>query len=359
MSTNSSKPNKTEEVDLRALFKLIGNTFDRFSNFFINIFKSIFLSFVWLIFLIKKHIIVLSSALVLGYLIGFFITKLSPPKFESSVAIVQNYPTGKNLYGLAKYYNNLIKQKDYETLAQALEVDTEKTTVILGFEVKPLFNGNDNIVAFNEFLLEIDTLASPPVQYKEFLANTEDHSYKYQQISIQSTVQSSFKPVFSKIVKSINLTPYFISEQNKDIVELTKTKEALEFSLIKSDSLKSTYQRVLEQELINNNPTEIGITFESSSQMKRTKEYELYNSDIELKRELVEIERALLDKQYIIEVVSNSQDSGLTDDAKEIFGVKLPLSLLLALVLFLFIFASLLVSELLRFTERFRSKIGQ
>ena len=51
MSTNSNTPNNSEEVDLGQLFKLIGNVFDRFFNFILRIFKSLFLAFIWVIFL--------------------------------------------------------------------------------------------------------------------------------------------------------------------------------------------------------------------------------------------------------------------------------------------------------------------
>ena len=235
MSTNSKTPNQNEEVDLSTLFKLIGAAFYRLINFFTSIFKNVFLTFVWIIFLIKKHIIVLFSALVLGYLIGFFIPKFSAPKFDSSVEIVQNYPSGQNLYNLVKYYNNLVKQKDFETLGQALELDAETTSKISCFDITPLISGNENLIVFNEFLLEIDTLASPKIEYNEFVENIEDYSYKYQKITIQSSLNTSFKPVFSKILNSIISNSYFMSEQKKDITELTKIKEALESSLVKSD----------------------------------------------------------------------------------------------------------------------------
>ena len=354
MSTNSKTPNQNEEVDLSTLFKLIGAAFYRLINFFTSIFKNVFLTFVWIIFLIKKHIIVLFSALVLGYLIGFFIPKFSAPKFDSSVEIVQNYPSGQNLYNLVKYYNNLVKQKDFETLGQALELDAETTSKISCFDITPLISGNENLIVFNEFLLEIDTLASPKIEYNEFVENIEDYSYKYQKITIQSSLNTSFKPVFSKILNSIISNSYFMSEQKKDITELTKIKEALESSLVKSDSLKNTYKRVLEQELISNNASEIGITFEGSSKTKITREYELYLNDLQLERELVETNRAILDKQYIIEIISNKQDSGVTSDSKEILGFELPLSLFLAFILFLLTSASLLVLEFLRFIERYR-----
>jgi hypothetical protein len=163
--------------------------------------------------------------------------------------------------------------------------------------------------------------------------------------------------VFSKILNSISSNPYFVSEQKKDIVELTKIKEALESSLVKSDSLKNTYKRVLEQELISNNASEIGITFEGSSKTKVTREYELHLRDLELERELVETNRALLDKQHIIEIIPNKQDAGVSSDSKEILGFELPLKLFLALVLFLLTFASLLMLEFLSFIERYRTQI--
>ena len=121
--------------------------------------------------------------------------------------------------------------------------------------------------------------------------------------------------------------------------------------------LKSTYKRVLEQELISNNASEIGITFEGSGKTKTTREYELYRSDLELERELVETDRALLDKQHIIEIISSNQDAGLMSDTKEILGIELPLSLFLALILFLLTSTVILVSEFLRFIEKYRPKI--
>ena len=58
--------NNSEEVDLGQLFKLIGNMFDRFFRFIGNTFNNMFLSFVWLVFFIKKHIVLLIISLLLG-----------------------------------------------------------------------------------------------------------------------------------------------------------------------------------------------------------------------------------------------------------------------------------------------------
>ena len=130
MSTNSNTPNNSEEVDLGQLFKHIGNVFDRFFKFIASIFKNIFLAFVWFIFLVKKRIIILALATISGLIIGALSKKTAIPKYESSVTVVQNYQTGENLYNSVGYYNDLLRQQDYETLGNVLNLDTDRTKSI-------------------------------------------------------------------------------------------------------------------------------------------------------------------------------------------------------------------------------------
>ena len=357
MSTNSNKPNTNEEVDLGQLFKLIGNAFDRFFNFIFNIFKSFFLAFVWLVFFVKKRIIILVLASGFGFVYGLLNSNSAAPKYESSVIVVQNYPTGENLYNSVSYYNDLVRQGDFQTLGIVLNLGEEKAQSILSFEVKPVVSENDKLLAFNNYIKKLDSLASTKIEYEDFLLNNEDYTHKYQQVKISSTQRNSFKSVFESIVESINSNPFFISEQNKDITELTKTKEGLELALVKSDSLQSTYKRVLEQGLNSDKASEIGITFEGSGETDKTKEYELYQSDLKLRRQLVDIDRELLDKQYIIEAISNKQDSGFASNTKNIFGKDFSVKLYFTIVLFLLAFIALLGLEFFRFIEKYKTTV--
>jgi len=360
MSTNSNTPNNSEEVDLGQLFKLIGNTFDRLFNFISSIFKNIFLAFVWAILLIKKRIIILALATISGLIIGALSKKTVAPKYESSVTVVQNYPTGENLYNSVGYYNDLLKQKDYETLRIVLNLDLERTKSILSFDVEPVVSENEKLLAFNKYIKQLDSLAATKIEYEDFLVNNEDHTHKYQQIRIESSERNSFKSVFENIVESINLNPFFINEQRKDIVELTQTKEALMVALEKSEALQDTYKRVLEQGLDadeTSKTSEIGITFEGSSEVEKTKEYDLYQSDLELRSQLVEIERELLDKQYIVEMISNKQDSGSASTTKSIFGIELNSTLFLGVLALLVAMAVLFGIEFLKFIEKFKTSV--
>jgi len=360
MSTNSNTPNNSEEVDLGQLFKLIGNIFDRFFKFIASIFKNIFLAFVWFIFLVKKRIIILALATTSGLIIGALSKKTAIPKYESSVTVVQNYQTGENLYNSVGYYNDLLRQQDYETLGNVLNLDIDRTKSILAFDVKPVVSENNKLVAFNRYIKQLDSLAATKIEYEDFLKNNEDYTHKYQQIRIESSERNSFKSVFENIVESINLNPFFLNEQSKDLVELNQTKAALMLALEKSEALQETYKRVLEQGIDadkNSKPSEIGITFEGSSEVEKTKEYDLYQSDLKLRSQLVEVERELLDKEYIIEMISNKQDSGFASTTKNLFGIELNSTIFLGILAFLGAFGVLLLIEFLKFTEKFKMSV--
>lgn len=357
MSTNSNKPNTNEEVDLGQLFKLIGNAFDRFFNFIYNIFKSFFLAFVWLVFFVRKRLIILSSTVVLGVLIGSLTNKTAEPRFESSVTVVQNYLTGENLYNSVSYYNDLVRQEDFATLGEVLNLEIKAAESILSFDVKPLVSDNDKLVAFNNYMTKLDSLAASKIEYKEFLKNNEDYTHRNQQIIIESTSRNSFKSVFQNIVELISQNPFFVNEQKKDLTELNQTKKALELALVKSDSLQSTYKRVLERDLSSDKASEIGITFEGSSEVEKTKEFDLYQSDLMLRAQLVEVDRELLDKQYIIETISNKQDSGFASNTKSLFGTEFSPTKYFSIILFLLAFFGLLGLEFLKYIEKYKTSI--
>ena len=360
MSTNSNTPNNSEEVDLGQLFKLIGNVFDRFFKFIASIFKNIFLAFVWFIFLVKKRIIILALATTSGLIIGALSKKTAIPKYESSVTVVQNYQTGENLYNSVGYYNDLLRQQDYETLGNVLNLDIDRTKSILAFDVKPVVSENNKLVAFNRYIKQLDSLAATKIEYEDFLKNNEDYTHKYQQIRIESSERNSFKSVFENIVESINLNPFFLNEQSKDLVELNQTKAALMLALEKSEALQETYKRVLEQGIDadkNSKPSEIGITFEGSSEVEKTKEYDLYQSDLKLRSQLVEVERELLDKQYIIEMISNKQDSGFASTTRTFLGIELNTTMFLGVLAFLVALAIMFGIEFLKFIEKFKMSV--
>ncbi len=353
MSTTNT-PQPSEEVDLGQLFKMIGNAFQRLFQFIGSIFNKLFLAFVWLVFFIKKRAVFLLIAAVAGLALGFILDKTSPPTYKSSITVKQNYATGENLYGSIDYYNSLLKDGDYEVLGRVLGLEKKVSEEILGIEIEPIITDNDRVVMFDKYISGLDSLAASKVEYEVFVDNIKDYKHQLQQISIKSKTRANFKNVFDNVIGDINTNIFFVNEQAKDLAELNQQKVALEQSLAQSDSLQRTYKRVLEQQIESKSTSETSITFEGNNDKSKTREFDLYKNDIELRREIVQIERKLKDKQNIVEIISGKQDSGFVDDTKELLGLTLNTKSYYLVLFTILAFVILFGLEFLKFLEKYK-----
>jgi len=353
MSTTNT-PQLSEEVDLGQLFKMIGNAFQRLFQFIGSIFNKLFLAFVWLVFFIKKRAVVLLIAAVAGLALGLILDKTSPPTYKSSIIVKQNYATGEKLYGSIDYYNSLLKDGDYEVLGRVLGLEKKVSEEILGIEIEPIITDNDRVVMFDKYISGLDSLVASKVEYDEFVKNIKENKHQLQQISIKSKTRANFKNVFDNVIGYINTNIFFVNEQAKDLAELNQQKAALEQSLAQSDSLQRTYKRVLEQQMESKSTSETSITFEGNNDKNKTREFDLYINDIELRREIVQIERKLKDKQNIVEIISGKQDSGFVDDIKELLGLTLNTKSYYLVLFTILAFVILFGLEFLKFLEKYK-----
>jgi hypothetical protein len=352
--SKAKNSNPSEEVDLGQLFKMIGSAFTRLYKFIGSIFNHFFLAFVWLVFFVKKRIIILSAAGFLGLIAGTALDLSLPPTYKSTLSIKQNYETGENLYESINYYNGLLKDKDYKILGELLGLTEKATKEIVGFDIEPIITDNEYLVMFNSYIGDLDSLAASKIEYKEYVKNIREYKHRYQQISIKSKTRPDFKGVFSNIINNIETNAFFVNEQAKDILELQETKQAIEISLAQSDSLQQTYKRVLESPKDPQSNAEIGITFEGANESEKTKEFELYINDIELRERIVKIQRELKDKENIIDMISSKQDNGFEDDTKEFLGLDIPFRIFYLVLALTAVFVVMLGKEFLTFLENYK-----
>ena len=352
--SKAKNSNPSEEVDLGQLFKMIGSAFTRLYKFIGSIFNHFFLAFVWLVFFVKKRIIILSAAGFLGLIAGTALDLSLPPTYKSTLSIKQNYETGENLYESINYYNGLLKDKDYKILGELLGLTEKATKEIVGFDIEPIITDNEYLVMFNSYIGDLDSLAASKIEYREYVKNIREYKHRYQQISIKSKTRADFKGVFSNIINNIETNAFFVNEQAKDILELQETKQAIEISLAQSDSLQQTYKRVLESPKDPQSNAEIGITFEGANESEKTKEFELYKNDIELRERIVKIQRELKDKENIIDMISSKQDNGFEDDTKEFLGLDIPFRIFYLVLALTVVFVVMLGKEFLTFLENYK-----
>ena len=357
MSKDLPESQPSEEVDLGQLFKIIGNAFNRFFRFIGSILNSLFLAFVWLVFFIKKHFLKIALAGIIGFAYGFIRQKTSDPIYKSSIVIKQNYNTGESLYSILDYYNNLIFEQDSVTLSNILQITNNEVNNITKFEVESILDDSQKLKLYDNYTKELDSVLVLSIDFETFLDMSNEYDYHLQRITLKSKEKSKSKKIFSKIIENVESIGFFKNEQQKDLDELTRKEATIKESLKESDSLQKVYQRVLEMVVDNTTGSQTSVTIDNTEDKSVTKEYELYNSDLVLRRELVTIQRQKENLEHIIEIVSSEQNEGTLDDRQDLLGLSFSQMMYYGLLLAMFVFIVLLSLEFLKYLERYKSKI--
>ena len=296
-------------------------------------------------------------ATILGFGFGYAKEKISDPIYQSWVTVKQNYNTGKNLYNLIDYYNRLIKDQDTLALKSALKVPTQLAASIKSIDIAPSMTETQIIKNYDNYIKGLDSALAATINYGTYYESLNVYEFEEQQIIINAEERINLNPVFEKIVENINNSDYFKRENEKDIKQLNNRESALKQVLVKSDSLQNMYKRVLERSLDNTSAAQTSITIEGSDQIDKTKEFELYKSEIEIRRELVRIEREREDKEQILEIISNKQETAIVKDKIKIFNMSIGQKLFYSMAFALVAFVMLLFLNFIKFLERYREKI--
>jgi len=356
MSKDLPQPKPTEELDLGQLFQLIGNAFNRFFKFIGSILKSIFLAFVWLVFFVKRQFLKLLIAVIAGVILGFVFMAYFGPTYKSFVVVKQNYKTGENLNNLIGYFNALIAEDDILALSNALGgIDSLTTSSIKAFQIISVSDKNQLLKNYDAYLKEIDSVLASTIDYSIFLANDKVFNHKFQKLTIKAKKGINFESVFEEIVNKINTNEYFLREQRKDTIELNNRIIALERALVKSDSLQNTYKRVLEMSP-EEGSSQTSVTIKNSEDLNKTREFELYKNDIEIQRELIELERQKENRKYILEIISSRHEAPTVDNTKVLLGLQLHLKYYFAVLFFLLTLLFLLGKQFIIYLDKFKDK---
>jgi len=357
MSENSSQSQPSEEVDLGQLFKLIGNGFRNFFNFIGSILNKLFLAFVWFVFFAKKHFIIIVLAAVVGVVLAVVQQKIADPIYKSTIVIKQNYNTGEHLYNTLEYYNSLITEKDSTTLGEILKTKPNEASNIIEFEIESVLSENQKLKIFNDYTKSIDSTLASKIDLKEFLENSKDFEFQFQKITLKSKSKNNFEKTFTQIINNITSSAFFKNEQKKDLAELSRSEDAIRESLKQSELLQKVYEEVLIKSVETTTGSQTSVTIDNTEDKGITKEFELHNKDLVLRKDLVSLERAKENKEKIIEIVSSQQDNGTLDNKGKLFGFEAPKIVAYGIKLGLLMFVILLLIEFVSFLERYKDKV--
>lgn len=309
MAEQSSNQNNSEEIDLGQLFQVIGRGFQKFFNFIGSIFKGLFHLLILFLVFIQKHFILLTVAVVVGGVGGYFLDNYLPEKYVSKMVVEPNFNSVQQLYNNIDFYNDLAKAGDSITLASSLDITTNEAASIKKIFVDSYSDENQKIKLFDNFISELDTTTIKTIDFENYLKNFNSLDARFHQISIISTDNKVAKKTQSAIISSISVNDYFKLQKRINDENLMLQDSIYMQQLTEIDSLQSLYKRVLEKEAEKPmQGTNINLAENGESQ---NKELALVKEREVIKEKLVELNENRANKSEILNIISDFPARGV------------------------------------------------
>ena len=333
---STAKNNNEEEVDLGSLFVIIGKGFSNLFNFIGSIFKGIFHILISILLFFKIHFTKIIIAAVIGGVIGAVLENTSQDKYGSNLLVQPNFGSSLQLYKNINFFNDLVDQEKVLLLASIFNLDSITAAGFTKFEITPVVNNNDIINAYDKFIMTVDTLTVKSYDFEEFKRSFTDYDYKFHDIVVEAKYNDVFNGLDEVIIASVISNNYFDRIKKLTNENLTRTDSLLRESLIKVDSLRQVYMRVMLEE---SKKEFTGTSIDLGGSKTTTKEIELFSTDIKINEELGLIAVDIGEKSEVINVISNFQTIGyeIKGITKNYIFILAGLSFFITLLVILFI----------------------
>ncbi|WP_435414246.1 hypothetical protein [Polaribacter aestuariivivens] len=324
MSTNQPTNKNEEEVDLGSLFVIIGRGFKNIFNFIGNIFKGIFHAVITVLIFLKKNIIKIGIAAVIGFTTGLFLQITTTDRFESNMLVQPNFKSSRQLYNNVKFYNDLVKQKDTLGLQNTFNINKEEAAALKKFTIEPIANQNDVIDSYNDFIQSVDTTTVKSYTFEDFKNSFTNLDYKIHKINIIAEKNDIFNKLDEVIISSVVKNKYFNRLKTLTNENLNRTDSLLRQNLTQIDTLRRVYMEVMVEEAKKQSS---GTSIDLGGEKRTTKELELFETNRKLNADLKTVVEDKSEKYEVINVISNFQPIG-----SEIKGVTKNKAFQLAIV---------------------------
>lgn len=305
MSTNQKK--SEEEVDLGSLFVIIGKGFSKFFNFIGSIFKGIFEFIITILIFLRENVVKIGIATIIGLVVGIFLETTTPTRYGSQLLLQPNFKSTRQLYNTIKFYNDLVKQKDTAALQKTFNLDKETAASIKKFEIVPLKIDGDLIDAYNELILDVDTLTIKSYDYVDFKAAFTDYDYKVHKVTVIAEKNNVFEKLGDVIISSVVNNKYFDRYRVLANENLNRTDSLYRENLTQIDSLRKVYMEVMIEEAKKQST---GTNIDLGGEKRTTKELELFETSRRISEELEDITLEKTEKYEVLNVISNFQPIG-------------------------------------------------
>ncbi len=313
MSKDLQEQPKSEEVDIIQIFNLIGNAFKSFFNFLLSILEYIFKIIIILSLFIKRNLIVLVIAAVVGFIGGYISDSYKESFYTSTMIVEPSFNSNNQLIENIRLYGQLSKSKDSITLSRMLGVTPSEASKIDGIIIKPVDNRNELLRDYNEFVKNADTTLVNTINFEDYLGNLSASSYKLYAITVHSKERGIFTKIQDKLT-AISLSNYTKKLQEVELNNLDKQIEDIGASLKKIEELRTDYKQLMLQEASGSSEAKPSTSANSfyfgSEKIRPTNELELFKIEESYRSKIDKINVSKAKKTNVINVVSGFQELG-------------------------------------------------
>ena len=338
MSENK-KPENNEEIDLTSFMDSIKKVSQKVFSFL----QTITIGFVSVIMGFAKTLLanwlIITAVIIVGFIGGKILEKNTPTIYISKMLVRPHFDSKYQLVNNIDYFNALLESKDFDRLSNIFKVQEDTVKELLEFGINPgPESENDRIRQYDIFLKSIDSVRAQSITYEDFINNRGTHNSDIFEISIESKKKDIYKSLQEGLNNSI-VNDYSNNIRDKrDSVVAIERRDLIK-SLAEVKKMQEFYIKMLEREqekkqtAINIGP---GLTFTTDD--NKTREYDLFNKEIEIRNEIRELDKVVVEDNEFFDVISDFQEIGRPFRSwKQMYSLIVPV-LGLFILFFVFVF---------------------
>jgi hypothetical protein len=197
MSTNSTKPDTVQEVDLFSVSKGIGNAFRNFNTFIFRCIRFSLRNIIWIV-----------SLFILGAALGYWLDKSDRGLYNTEIIVAPNFGSADYLYGKIDQIESSIKDRDTAALKK-MGIKTPKDLVDI--KITPVIDVfkfvNDSGTEHNLRLIE---LMAQDGDFKRVVTeSTASKNYPFHLITFKTRGRTNFEKTISPLLNYLNDNDFY------------------------------------------------------------------------------------------------------------------------------------------------------
>lgn len=329
---------RSNEIDLKELFRMIGKAFSKLFKFLRNLFLVVFDLIIKVLIIMRVHVLKFAIVGFLSIIVGWFIDSRQKPIYGSVMYVEANYDSTRQLYSNIKYYNGLTEDKDSTKLAEIFNITEDEAGTLLGFFIEPDVTENGMLNAYNDFMKKTDTtFVLDEIDFTKFRRNISPLDFNTHQVSVVSSDKNIIPALQVPVVTHDIENNYIKRQKEVNLRNLEETEKTLKEQLIKIDTLGEVYKQLLRKDPKDDKTKAGSGTYIqlASNNDRKTKEIELLRINEEIANKILEINYKKELNSEIINVLSGFSPGAEIKSFYDSYLFKIPVVTVSLLLLFI------------------------